>query len=286
MSCKTSSSAITLKRVERAKEPPAKIEDSPRSQTVTASAYIPFTPPTTPKSRTTSAKPSPKLPRAAKDEVIQHKEKLENVLKKQLIFTAFAPSEIKRDRLGKPLVDDPSSRSREVFVKPRKNILEDPNVANASITLAKSVPNSPRIMSRRRDSSLNRASLNKDRPAHYGTPVEGSKTEQRAILAHKRICQEVLKLCEIVDEHGTEDPNDFKVKISFKRLFEIYTYISDKVVGVLLRARKHKLLDFEGETLFQGQDNHKIITLLMPIHAIQKKLAAEEEKEFSWGKCM
>jgi hypothetical protein len=33
---------------------------------------------------------------------------------------------------------------------------------------------------------------------------------------------------------------------------QIYTSISNKVVGVLLRARKHKFLDFEGETLFQA----------------------------------
>jgi hypothetical protein len=34
--------------------------------------------------------------------------------------------------------------------------------------------------------------------------------------------------------------------------FQIYTSISNKVVGVLLRARKHKFVDFEGETLFQA----------------------------------
>lgn len=33
--------------------------------------------------------------------------------------------------------------------------------------------------------------------------------------------------------------------------FQIYTIISDKLVGMLLRARKHKILDFEGECLFQ-----------------------------------
>jgi hypothetical protein len=33
---------------------------------------------------------------------------------------------------------------------------------------------------------------------------------------------------------------------------QIYTSISNKVVGVLLRARKHKFVDFEGETLFQA----------------------------------
>eukprot|EP00064_Thunnus_orientalis_P014747 superscaffoldBa00002613_g14794 len=37
--------------------------------------------------------------------------------------------------------------------------------------------------------------------------------------------------------------------------------ISDKVVGILLRCRKHKMLDFEGEMLWKGQDDHVIITL-------------------------
>lgn len=31
----------------------------------------------------------------------------------------------------------------------------------------------------------------------------------------------------------------------------MYTVINDKVVGLLLRARKQGLVDFEGETLFQ-----------------------------------
>jgi hypothetical protein len=35
-------------------------------------------------------------------------------------------------------------------------------------------------------------------------------------------------------------------------LLQMYTSISNKVVGVLLRARKHKFVDFEGETLFQA----------------------------------
>lgn len=35
---------------------------------------------------------------------------------------------------------------------------------------------------------------------------------------------------------------------------QIYNHINDKLVGLLLRARKHKLLDFEGEVLFQVYD--------------------------------
>lgn len=42
---------------------------------------------------------------------------------------------------------------------------------------------------------------------------------------------------------------------------QIYVAISDKVVGLLLRARKHHLVDFEGEMLFQGRDDGTLIKL-------------------------
>uniref|UniRef100_A0A8D0C7C0 Costars domain-containing protein n=1 Tax=Salvator merianae TaxID=96440 RepID=A0A8D0C7C0_SALMN len=55
---------------------------------------------------------------------------------------------------------------------------------------------------------------------------------------------------------------DGHVRITFKQLFDRYVTISNKVVGVLLRARKHGLVDFEGEMLWQGKDDDVIITLL------------------------
>ena len=42
----------------------------------------------------------------------------------------------------------------------------------------------------------------------------------------------------------------------------MYTVISNKLVGVLLRARKHGYVDFKGEILFQARDDHVQITLL------------------------
>ena len=51
--------------------------------------------------------------------------------------------------------------------------------------------------------------------------------------------------------------------IKFKNLFSIYTAISNKLVGLLLRARKHGYVDFEGEILFQGKDDEKLIKLLI-----------------------
>jgi|EP00966_Prymnesium_polylepis_P223416 hypothetical protein len=43
---------------------------------------------------------------------------------------------------------------------------------------------------------------------------------------------------------------------------------------MLLRARKHGLLFFEGETLFQGQDDDVRILLLMSSKQAREKLAA------------
>ena len=40
----------------------------------------------------------------------------------------------------------------------------------------------------------------------------------------------------------------------FGDLFRLYTRISDKVVGLLLRARKHGLVAFEPEMLFQVRE--------------------------------
>ena len=95
----------------------------------------------------------------------------------------------------------------------------------------------------------------------YGRPVAGSKTEARGRFAGSHISQEVKALCKIILQMGNEQP-DGTVTVTFGSLFERYTRISNKVVGMLLRARKQKLVDFEGEMLFQRRDDDVIITLL------------------------
>uniref|UniRef100_A0A8C2WY85 Si:dkey-29b11.3 n=1 Tax=Cyclopterus lumpus TaxID=8103 RepID=A0A8C2WY85_CYCLU len=52
------------------------------------------------------------------------------------------------------------------------------------------------------------------------------------------------------------------ITVEFGKLFEHYVTISNKLVGVLLRARKQGLVDFEGEMLWQGKDDHAVITLM------------------------
>ena len=128
----------------------------------------------------------------------------------------------------------------------------------------------------------------KERGSEYGTPVAGSKTAQRGRQAHSRISHEIVQLCSIIEENGTSlevEGSDPVTEIPFGKLFDIYTYISNKLVGVLLRARKYGLLTFEGETLFQRRDDNVVITLLVPTSKA-REMEKEGNEDFEWGKCM
>ncbi|KAH9408939.1 PREDICTED: actin-binding Rho-activating protein [Rhagoletis zephyria] len=107
--------------------------------------------------------------------------------------------------------------------------------------------------------------LSKDDP-NYGKPVEGSKTDNRGKAAAQLLQNEIKMLVEIMLKYGTAAEQDGKpvVQMSFKELFELYKVISNKVVGLLIRARKYKLVAFEGEMLYQGRDDAVVITLLDP----------------------
>jgi hypothetical protein len=96
----------------------------------------------------------------------------------------------------------------------------------------------------------------------YGCPVKGSKTEARGLKAAAHLNQEMKELCSIIRQYGAECHDGYV--ILFGDLFQIYTCISDKVVGLLLRGRKHKMLTFEGEILFQRRDDMVPITLFKP----------------------
>lgn len=137
-------------------------------------------------------------------------------------------------------------------------------------------------------SNLTKPKISKE---DYGRPPKGSLSEQRSFKATIQVCREMLQLCEVIQQCGEplflphEKQNDNRTVISFGNLFSIYTGISDKVVGMLIRARKHKLLDFEGECLFQRRDDHVPIVLLKSykeIYQILKEkmdVAAQQLKE-------
>ncbi|XP_055013584.1 actin binding Rho activating protein b [Boleophthalmus pectinirostris] len=96
----------------------------------------------------------------------------------------------------------------------------------------------------------------------YGRPKEGSKTAERAKRAEKHIHREIDDMCLIIRTMADPDP-DGRTRVTFGELFERYVRISDKVVGILMRARKHGKLEFEGEMLWQGRDDGVVITLLV-----------------------
>ena len=66
----------------------------------------------------------------------------------------------------------------------------------------------------------------------------------------------------------------------FKDIFDIYQTISNKVVGILARARKNRLIHFEGETLFQGENDATNITLLRSAKHIEVRSPSYTDKGF------
>ena len=50
--------------------------------------------------------------------------------------------------------------------------------------------------------------------------------------------------------------------------FQIYNRINDKLVGLLIRARRCDLLDFEGEMFYQSRDDEKWIVLSKSLNSI------------------
>lgn len=128
--------------------------------------------------------------------------------------------------------------------------------------------------------------LSKDDP-NYGRPQEGTQTAARGKKAHQHISGEIVELCEIIWSHGHMSGNtDGDVTgILFGDLFDLYTRISSKVVGLLLRARKYGLVEFEGETLFQGRDEKTPVYLVRTLGEVRAVFrAGQDPSNFEWGK--
>ncbi|XP_046355762.2 actin-binding Rho-activating protein-like [Haliotis rufescens] len=110
------------------------------------------------------------------------------------------------------------------------------------------------------EGASHRSALSKD-DVNYGVPVAGSSTERRGRQAGNLISGEIVELCHVIAEIGCRQ-DDGTYIITFGPLFEAYTRISNKLVGMLMRARKQHLIQFEGEMLFQRRDDDVPITLL------------------------
>lgn len=104
-------------------------------------------------------------------------------------------------------------------------------------------------------------------------------TEFRGKKANVHVYKEMIELCQIIHDEGspTKDNPDLRV-ISFRDIFNIYVNISNKVVGLLLRARKYGLLTFEGECLFQKFHDHVPIYLLHTMAEIKDVLTGKQDE--------
>ncbi|CAG9809725.1 unnamed protein product [Chironomus riparius] len=114
-------------------------------------------------------------------------------------------------------------------------------------------------------------------PDEYGKPKPGSLTEYRGMKANIQVFQEMIELCSVIHDSGKPVEGEPELRqINFGELFQIYVHINDKVVGLLLRARKHELLTFEGECLFQKFHDHVPIYLLRPIKRIREIMTEKQ----------
>ncbi|KAL3106684.1 hypothetical protein niasHT_019812 [Heterodera trifolii] len=104
----------------------------------------------------------------------------------------------------------------------------------------------------------------------YGRPLVGTKSQARGVRGGEHVMREVMFLCEMIEQNGEGTPPDCYMK--FGPLFYMYSRISETLVGMLIRARKYGLIDFEGEMLYQRQDDHKKIRLLMSSEEINQSI--------------
>jgi len=119
----------------------------------------------------------------------------------------------------------------------------------------------------------------------YGTPQEGTLTEFRGRKAHQSISREIVELCEVMAMNCKITSPDGKLRgIYFGELFNIYNKISNKVVGLLIRARKYNLVEFEGETLFQGRNDKTPVYLLRTVPEVKEVFkSGQDPANFKWG---
>jgi len=94
----------------------------------------------------------------------------------------------------------------------------------------------------------------------YGRAQEGTKTDERAKQAQEWVEKEIDRLVKIIKENGNKG-DDGRTFITFGILFEIYTDISDSLVGILMRAKRKGTVEYQGDMLFQGMSNKVRITL-------------------------
>ena len=102
--------------------------------------------------------------------------------------------------------------------------------------------------------------------------------------AHDHIAKDVLNLLELLEKKASPGAHgETERVIMFGPLFDVYSLITDKVVGTLVVARKHGLLYFRGEILLQNRDDNEPIVMLKTTQQARDIFDAARFKEFSYG---
>ena len=65
----------------------------------------------------------------------------------------------------------------------------------------------------------------------------------------------------MIREIGETDPSTGTCTVAFGPLFYKYADISDSLVGILMRAKRKKLLFYQGDMLFQGASDKVVISV-------------------------
>lgn len=110
------------------------------------------------------------------------------------------------------------------------------------------------------DESVAKAKHLKPGDEGYGRAPEGSESAERVKKAELWVKQQIKMMIDTINYIGSPGPNGC-YQTTFSELFVAYEKISDTCNGILKRAKKAKLLDFEGEILFQGGSDNVIIAL-------------------------
>eukprot|EP00465_Bigelowiella_longifila_P008373 CAMPEP_0185259846 /NCGR_PEP_ID=MMETSP1359-20130426/8543_1 /TAXON_ID=552665 /ORGANISM="Bigelowiella longifila, Strain CCMP242" /LENGTH=151 /DNA_ID=CAMNT_0027845893 /DNA_START=12 /DNA_END=467 /DNA_ORIENTATION=- len=105
----------------------------------------------------------------------------------------------------------------------------------------------------------------------YGQAPEGSKSAARAKRATEWVKEQVGILLGVIRRIGAKAGARGLHEIRFGTLFVAYQDISDTLVGILKRARKYKVVAFEGDMLWQGSSDNVVIAL------------TEKAVEWGWG---
>lgn len=101
--------------------------------------------------------------------------------------------------------------------------------------------------------------------ADGGDGDELEELDPRAIEAAAWTDKEIRKLISEIKSRGYTD-DDGKHAITFGQLFEETDQIFDALSGICKTAKKYKVLAFDAEQLWQGQNDSTVITLLKETH--------------------